>query len=80
MSSKLDEIIIQFAIQTIQECHQVLSFDLPDHGDRKDERRFCAVQFCIKDLTAIMKYSRIWWNQISLFTCSKGVYFSFTGL
>ena len=76
MSSKSDEIIIQFAKEAAQEGYQVLSFDLPEHGDRKNEGTLCTVQFCVKDLTAIMEYAKMRWSQISLFACSMGAYFS----
>lgn len=76
MSSKSDEVMIQFAKEAVQEGYQVLSFDLPEHGDRKDEGTLCKVQICVKDLTTIMEYAKTRWGQISLFACSIGAYFS----
>jgi len=55
---------------------QVLSFDLPEHGDRKDEPRQCNPPNAIQDLSKIMKYARTITNNISLFGCSIGAYFS----
>ncbi len=76
MSSKSDEIIAQFAKEATQKGYQVLSFDLPEHGDRKGEATFCKVQTCVKELTDIMDYAKTHWNHIGLFACSIGAYFS----
>lgn len=56
--------------------HQVLSFDLPEHGDRKDENYPCKVQNCVQDLNSIMRYAQLISSNISLFACSMGAYFS----
>ncbi|MDD2619824.1 MAG: alpha/beta hydrolase [Syntrophomonadaceae bacterium] len=75
MSSKDDEVIVIFAEGAIDRGYQVLSFDLPEHGDRKGGYP-CKVQNCVSDLTAIMKYAHTISSSISLFACSMGVYFS----
>ncbi|MCQ4638116.1 alpha/beta hydrolase [Anaerovorax odorimutans] len=56
--------------------YQVLSFDLPEHGDRKNEATPCKVQNCVKDLAAVMEYAKQRWPRISLFAVSMGAYFS----
>jgi len=76
MSSKEDEVIVIFAEEAINKGYQVLSFDLPEHGDRKDEAYACNVQNCVSDLTAIVRYAQTIASNISLFACSMGAYFS----
>lgn len=56
--------------------YQTLSFDLPEHGERKNSNYRCDIWNGIKDLTAIGDYAFSNWNDISLFACSLGVYFS----
>lgn len=76
MSSKSDDIIVIFAEKLTQLGYQVLSFDLPEHGERQDEPTPCKVQYCVKDLAAMMAYAKTKWENISLFGCSMGAYFS----
>lgn len=33
---------------------QVLSFDLPEHGERKEEATRCKVQECVRELDGVM--------------------------
>ncbi|MEY8609402.1 alpha/beta hydrolase [Parabacteroides segnis] len=56
--------------------YQVLSFDLPQHGDRVNESTLCEVQTCIKELQIIMQYAKTNWKYVSLFANSIGAYFS----
>nr|WP_320024217.1 alpha/beta hydrolase [uncultured Acetobacterium sp.] len=76
MSSKADDVIVILAEKVTQLGYQVLSFDLPEHGERSNEPTPCKVQNCIKDLSAIMEYAKTKWDEISLFACSIGAYFS----
>lgn len=76
MSNKADDLVIVFAEEAIKKGYQVLSFDLPEHGDRKDENYKCKVQNCVKDLNTIMCYAQLLSNNISIFACSMGAYFS----
>lgn len=76
MSNKADDSIIVFAEETAAKDYQVLSFDLPDHGDRKDKSYSCKVQNCVKDLSIIMNYAKSMWSSISIFACSMGAYFT----
>lgn len=55
---------------------QVLSFDLPEHGDRRDEATLCKVQTCVAELAAVMRWVRARWQSVSLFANSIGAYFS----
>ncbi len=55
---------------------QVLSFDLPEHGERAQENYPCVVWNCIRDLHEIGKYATERWESVSLFANSMGAYFS----
>lgn len=76
MSNKEDDLVIVFVEEAIARGYQVLSFDLPEHGDRKDENYACKVQNCVQDLNIIMCYAQTLSNNISVFACSMGAYFS----
>ena len=56
--------------------YQTLSFDLPEHGERKDSDYRCDIWNGIHDLTEIGNYAFSRWSDISLFACSLGAYFS----
>jgi hypothetical protein len=76
MSNKSDDVIVILAEKLTQLGYQVLSFDLPEHGERKNDPTPCKVQNCVKDLSAMMEYAKTKWDNISLFACSMGAYFS----
>lgn len=76
MSHKTDLPIEVLAEVALKNGYQVLSFDLPEHGDRKSEEPPCKVQPCVKDLDIIMQYAKDKWNYMSLFANSMGAYFS----
>ncbi|APM39574.1 alpha/beta hydrolase [Clostridium kluyveri] len=76
MSNKADDVIVIFAEEVTTKGYQVLSFDLPQHGDRKDEHYACKVQNCVQDLNTIKDYAKSLSNNISIFACSIGAYFS----
>jgi esterase/lipase len=76
MSNKADDVIVVFAEEVTAQGYQVISFDLPEHGARKEENYACRVQNCVHDLDIIMQYTRKLSNNISIFACSMGVYFS----
>ncbi|MBU2712998.1 alpha/beta hydrolase [Zooshikella harenae] len=75
-SNKADNAIVIFAEEAVEAGYQVLSFDLPEHGDRINESYLCKVQNCIQDLNSIMRYAQLRSGNISLFSCSIGAYFS----
>lgn len=64
------------AEQAVPEGYQVISFDLPKHGERKDREEICDVWTGMHDLTTIMQYVKENWQEISLYACSLGAYFS----
>lgn len=76
MSHKADEAIVILAEEALSKGYQVLSFDLPEHGDRRHEPYVCKVQTCLCDLGTVMNYAKSLSNSISLFGCSMGAYFS----
>ncbi len=66
----------QFAAIAERKDYQTLSFDLPEHGERTDTTYRCDVWNGIHDLNAVADYVFAKWNQVSLFACSLGAYFS----
>lgn len=76
MSHKEDTVIQILAQVAVEKGYQVLSFDLPQHGDRKEKEPLCKVQYCVKDLQAIMRYAKQNWRTVRLFACSMGAYSS----
>lgn len=76
MSNKEDAVIQILAEEAVKKGYQVLSFDLPEHGERKGDSTPCKAQFCVGDLSIIMNYAKENWKEMSLFACSMGAYFS----
>jgi len=56
--------------------YQVVSFDLPEHGERKSEDYPCTVQNAVHDLGIIRGFVTGKWRHISLYANSFGAYFS----
>jgi hypothetical protein len=67
-----------FATIAERKGHQVLSFDLPEHGERRSENYECTIQNGVNDLRLICTYALSRWKTISLFGNSLGAYFSLT--
>ncbi|MPM65900.1 IS1595 family transposase [bioreactor metagenome] len=76
MSNKSDTPICILAEEAVSLGYQVLSFDLPQHGDRKHQQTLCKVQNCVHDLSKIVDFAKMHSPEISLFACSMGAYFS----
>ena len=77
MSNKEDEVIKILAKKVTSKGYQLLSFDLPEHGERKDDTTYlCKVQNCVKDLKEIIEYAKNNYEEIYLWACSMGAYFS----
>lgn len=77
MSNKEDEVIKIFAKKVIKSGYQLLSFDLPEHGERKEDISYpCKVQNCVADLKQVMEYVKFKYNEINIWACSMGAYFS----
>ena len=66
----------RFAERAATKGYQVLSFDLPEHGERVSGDYPCMVWNSVKDLCAIGKYALQNWIEISLYGNSLGAYFS----
>ena len=76
MSDKADVPIEILAEVSEKYGYQVLSFDLPKHGERKNEITPLNPKVCTKELNEIYDILKEKWNTISLFTNSIGAYFS----
>lgn len=76
MSHKMDVPIEMLSLAALKKGYQVISFDLPEHGDRKEEHTLCKAGQCVKELGFIMEYAKAEWSEISLFANSVGAYFS----
>lgn len=77
MSNKEDTVIRILADIATRKGYQVLSFDLPEHGERKADISIqCNPQNCIKELNQIMSYAKENYGEINLWACSMGAYFS----
>lgn len=59
---------------------QVLSFDLPGHGERKDENGSCDPWHVVPELNLIVQYVKGHWKQYSLYANSIGAWFSMLSL
>lgn len=77
LSNKEDTVIRMLAERLTDSGIQLLSFDLPEHGERKQDTAYlCTVQNCVADLKQVMAYARRRWSRINLWACSMGAYFS----
>ncbi len=77
MSNKEDEVIQILADNITNKGYQLISFDLPEHGERKvDTKYLCKVQNCVNDLKKVMEYAKANYSEISIWACSIGAYFS----
>ncbi len=55
---------------------QVISFDLPEHGERKDKEYSCSIQNGIHDLKEVYSFVQNKYKRFSLYASSLGAYFS----
>ncbi len=76
MSHKADVPIEILAEEALAGGYQVLSFDLPQHGERETDQTPCKVQECVCELSKVMDFARLQAENTSLFACSMGAYFS----
>jgi len=77
MSNKEDKVIEILANNVTNKGYQLISFDLPEHGERKiDTNYLCKVQNCVNDLKQIIEYAKANYNEINIRACSIGAYFS----
>jgi len=59
---------------------QTISFDLPQHGERRGESDRCDVWNGVRDLNLVADYAFTRWQEVNLYACSLGAYFSLQGL
>lgn len=77
MSNKEDEPIKILATKLVNKGYDLLSFDLPEHGERKSDTNYlCKVQNCVIDLNKIISYAKEKYDEINIWACSMGAYFS----
>ena len=77
MSNKEDNVIEILADKLVSKGYQLLSFDLPEDGERKYHQEYlCIVQNCVRDLKQIIEYAKANYEEINLWACSMGAYFS----
>lgn len=75
-SNKKDVPIELLAKNMLYQDYQVLSFDLPKHGDRQEEDTPFDIYYCLDDLKTVMAYAKENWEHISLFGVSIGAFYS----
>ncbi len=81
MSHKEDPVIGVLSEEVVRKGYQLISFDLPEHGERCDERAYpWNIPNGISDLETILDYVKGLGEEISLFGCSLGAYFSLIAL
>lgn len=77
MSNKEDEVIKILAKNVTCKGYQLISFDLPEHGERKNDTTYlCKVKNCVNDLKQVMEYVKANYNEVNIWACSMGAYFS----
>ena len=77
LSHKEDEVVRLLAEAATEKGYGVLSFDLPEHGERKgDPTYLCKVQNCVRDLKTVLAYAKANFREMNLWACSMGAYFS----
>ena len=66
----------RLAKEGISKGFQVISFDLPKHGERKDNDTEFIIQNCVSELKTVYNYVNNKWKEISIYASSIGAYFS----
>lgn len=74
-SSKIDDCMWVLAEEATKRGYQMLSFDLPQHGERVYETEFLMPDECVRELKIMYEYAREHAQKVSLFGCSMGAYF-----
>ena len=65
-----------FARVVTPKGYRVVSFDLPEHGERAGEAYPCTVQNGVHDVSAVYDAMKDAHRNLSLYACSLGAYFS----
>ena len=69
------EVAEPFAGIAGEKGHQTLSFDLPQHGERRDDAQL-DVFTGMRELNTVADWVFARWKRVSLYACSIGAYFS----
>lgn len=75
-SHKADVPVALLAEEAAPRGHQVLSFDLPEHGARKGDSPLCNPQTCVPELRQVLAFARQRAAHVSIWANSLGAYFS----
>lgn len=75
-SHKEDRFIQRCAENLYKRGYQILSFDLPEHGDRKAKLPVHTVKQAIEDLNDIYDFAKERYSSIISIGCSLGAYYS----
>lgn len=73
-SSKIDDCIWILAEEATAKGYQVLSFDLPQHGERVCEPEPLMPEACVREMRMMYHYAAERAKAVSLFGCSLGAY------
>lgn len=76
MSNKEDTVMTVMAKTAVEKGYRVISFDLPQHGERRAQDYPFTPLNMVSDLNAVYRYARTLGEEISLFACSIGAFFS----
>ena len=74
-SSKIDDCIWVLAEEATAKGYQVLSFDLPQHGERVYETECIMPDECVRELKVMYSFAVNQHKTVSIFGCSMGAYF-----
>lgn len=74
MSSKVDVPIAHLAEHAARVGWQVLSFDLPQHGERKGQDTPCTMPQCAEDAERVLEFAKANWKKAGVFGVSMGAY------
>ncbi len=79
MSNKEDTIINMVAEHAVKRGYQVVSIDLPEHGERVDGKKLVP-WICTEEIQKVYQYIQNGQKEITLFACSIGAYMSMLAL
>lgn len=72
---KEDDEITKMAEVATAKGYCVLSFDLPQHGDRRGDDYICVPHTCSGDLKFMYDYAKEIAENVSIFACSMGAFY-----
>jgi len=75
-SHKEDNFTLKLAEILTANDYQILSFDLPEHGERKNQLINFSIAQCLSDLKEVMNFCKRNYKSINLAACSYGAVLS----